>query len=627
VQEAAAWAIYELALKQRERGQAGAAEWTQAESIIALLSQALNSPNAEFTLLWACSSALRLLVESMPCRGNLFVANGGAEAALVALRAGQSAGPDGSPLIVAGMQLITALVDGNAAVAQKLRALGALDVLVACGLRLPGKVTDETMWTLGQVGGILAVLQVMNSAPADSEAVGSGLRAIAKLAWLPLEEGLQQQFPQAAEALVNLTRRMETSGDMSEKTYQALGGVLHVLAPRIVPGAWTVMDDGVSMLIEAVGPGSDASVAQAAVASIGHIAALAPPWRTPLQRALGGIGQRMRLTDHSEVEIARSAKHQKNLFWASAVIAGLPVVLEEMRSQANSPQVQDAAISAIVDILEDHTDSPACGSDADAGSRFEQNACASPRLMGIDPKDVPNAISSVASAMRGHGMHEELQWSGCHALGLLHHHLPVTSEVPPEALECVLAALKRHPNRYKVCSGAAAALRSFLEPRGGRNTAAGSAVLAQAVAVLRSREIAVTLRRLANDFCASTDKALLEDALYVLGLVDGVQSVLQVLRSSDSSCAGLRSAGLKTLFELARAFPDLAAAPTVAREMHAVAGAIAQEATAADIAAAAAIGLPRPQPGCGAIGAGSEASEECVEILRRAELLRGLLAA
>merc|ERR1719277_589897 len=285
---------------------------------------------------------------------------------------------------------------------------------------------------------------------------------------------------------------------------------------------------------------------------MGHIAAHAPVWRKVLQRALAGIGERMRLTEHSEDDsVFESAKHQRNLFWTSAVIAGLPMVLDEMRNQANSPQVQDAAVSAIIDILEDNAD----GID---------HGCP------IEPREVPGAISTVAGAMRAHGMHVRLQWCGCHALGLLHQALPSSEEVPPEALDGVLASMKRHPGDYKVSCGACTALRLFLEPRQGRESQAACAVSAQVVGVLRSRDVATTLRRLLREFADSASKELLEDALYVLGLVDGVPALLNVLTSSSRTYLELRSAGLKSLFELGRTFPNLLASGQVMAEVRSV---------------------------------------------------------
>jgi len=594
VQEAAVWSIYELAMRQRERSQAGVSEWPQADKLVVLLTEALQSSQAPLSLMWACCMTLRLLVERAPCRGTLFVQRGGAEAALSALRAGQSAGSAGESLICAGMQLISALVDGNAGAAEKLRSLGALDTLVNCGLCLPGKVTDETMWTLGQVGGILAVLQVMSRAPPESEAVHGGLAAIAKLTWLPLEDSMLQQFPQALEALLPLIGRIDSqNSEVAERIMQALGGVLHALAPFVQPGGQRTVDEGVAVLISGVGPNNSCLVAQAAVASMGHIAAHAPAWRKPLERALTGIGERMRLTVTSEDDsMVVNAKQQRNLFWASAVIAGLPMVLEEMRKSAQSPQVQDAAVSAIIDILEDNVDG------------IDQGC-------SIQPHEVPGAISTVAQAMRAHGMHVRLQWCGCHALGLLHQALPSSEEVPPEALDGVLSSMKRHPSDYKVSCGVCAALRLFLEPRRGRESQAACAVSSQVVGVLRARDVSQSLRLLIQEFAEGDfeNKELLEDALYVLGLLDGIPTLLQNLAGSSSGSVWFRSAGLKALFELARTFPSLMSDSRLVAEAQRVAAALGREAESASQAAGLRAGTT---------------SADALELLRRCELVHGL---
>jgi len=535
-------------------------------------------------LLWACSSALKMLIEAHPCRGGLFIQHGGDEAVFRALSAGQAAGADGESLLVAIMQLITSLVDGNAFVAQRLRSLGALDGLVTCGLRLPGKVTNETMWTLGQVGGVLAVLQVMSQASDSQGAVASGLAAIAKLAWLPLEDSLQQQFPQAAEALLGLARNVmaeQPAQDVVVHTLQALGGVLHVLTPHVAPGSWSVADDSVALLVKAVGPSNHEHLAQAAVASLGHIAAQAPAWRKPLQAVLADLGNRMR----SPCEDEDSMKDQKCMFWAAVVIAGLPVVVGEMRSQPSLPHVQHAALSAIIDTLE-----------------------ASSENDGIEPKHVPDTIGAVTEAMRVHRTHVPVQWSGCYALGLLHAALPLAEDVPADAVDCVLSALRCHPEEYVVASCAFAALRSFLEPRSGRESSTCSVVVARLMTGLRTRDVKGAILRALEKFLATTDGKLLEDALYALGMVEGVPAVLQVLANSDGMQVLLRSSGLKALFELGRTYPDSLAPPRNG-EVHAVANAIALEASAAS----------------NSEGTGNAASET-LDVLRNAELVRGMLS-
>lgn len=591
VQIAASWAIYDLAFKQRSRGFVGV-EWPEANTLMMLLLDALQTPGASIELLWATTSAIWAIIDAHPCRGTAFIEKGGAEATLAALKVGEAAGTEGESLLVSGMQLIAALVDGNASAAEALRSKSALQIMVSCGLRVPGKVSDEMMWALGQVGGVLPVLQVLDRADSPA-AVKSGLSALAKLTWRPLEEGLQQQLPMVVEPLSMLVRRVvATKGPTVDLVFalQALGGALHVLAPHVEPGSWPAMDDAVNVLTEALHMGNDDLVAQAAVASLGHIATKSPAWRRPLQRCLCDLERRMR----SPGEKDESIKHQKCLFWVSAVIAGLPVLIAEMRAQPNSPTVQDAAICAVIDILDDHVDGTTSLGEGT-----------------VDTEHVPEVITVVAGAMRLHRTSLPVQRNGCRALGLLHSLLPADKEVPIEVFNSVLAALRWHTNDYKVTLSVLGALRLLLEPRGGRASSVGL-VLQSTVAVLRSRGVAGSVEHLLGEFGRATDMVLLEDAFYALGLVGDIPACLRVLAKSEGSQVHLRAGGLKALFELGRSFPDLLAPPRSA-EIHGLTAAIASEAQAAVAVAEG--------EACIADGFAAERAE----LVRRAELLCGAL--
>eukprot|EP00415_Alexandrium_ostenfeldii_P001620 UN1620 len=225
----------------------------------------------------------------------------------------------------------------------------------------------------------------------------------------------------------------------------------------------------------------------------------------------------------------------------------------------------------------------------------------------MESKQVPDAIEVVAGAMQVHRAHLPVQWTGCHALGLLHATLPVADDVPAEAVDCVLTALRWHPEEYKVASCAFGAFRSFLEPRRGRECGTSNSVVARLMTGLRTRDVKGIIMRVLDEFLMTNDKVLLEDALYALGMVEGVPTVLQVLAQSQATHIHLRSAGLKALFELGRTYPDLMAPPR-SSEVQAVANAISLEASSASQAARA----------------GEESSED-LELLRLAELVRGML--
>jgi hypothetical protein len=594
VLRAVAWAVYDLASTRPSP-----LDWPEAEDLVLGFLEGLKQSLASLELLWACCSALRFLIDSMPCRGTTFVKNGGAKAVLDALAVGREAGPDGESVLVAGMQLINALVEGNAFAAQCLRSLGALDCLVAYGLCLPGKVMDQTMWTLGQVGGVLAVLQVMSRA-GDSGICSAGLAAMSKLAWMSerLEDTFQQQLPQAAEALVPLSRRVAAERPAEDLVYtlEALGGVLHDLTPQMPPGSSQVLDSGVAMLIDAVAPQCHELVAQAGVASIGHIAMTSPPWRGPLRAVMPHMALRMR--EPSERE--ENMKHQKSLFWASAAISGLPVVLDQMASQPNSPNVQDAGISAIMDLLEDPADQVG---DRPAVAKVDSL---------VEPQHVPKAIETIVGAMKLHRSQVRIQWFGCLALGQLHGCMESGAEVPPEVIDSALAALRWHPEEYKVVGGACRALRTFVEPRSGRESASSLAVSTRVLAALQGRDASASLCKSLERFRSFTDKEMLEDAIYALAVIDGIPTALKALEACEGKYRCLCSAGIGALFELCRTFPRLQGAHR--EEIQRVLGAIVVEVRTACEAAAA---------GGGVIAPDEEA--EVADLVRRAELLGGLL--
>eukprot|EP00747_Dinoflagellata_sp_TGD_P075267 gnl/TRDRNA2_/TRDRNA2_158666_c0_seq2.p1 gnl/TRDRNA2_/TRDRNA2_158666_c0~~gnl/TRDRNA2_/TRDRNA2_158666_c0_seq2.p1 ORF type:complete len:225 (-),score=38.51 gnl/TRDRNA2_/TRDRNA2_158666_c0_seq2:95-718(-) len=185
--------------------------------------------------------------------------------------------------------------------------------------------------------------------------------------------------------------------------------------------------------------------------------------------------------------------------------------------------------------------------------------------------------------------------------------LPSGTDVPAEALEIVLAALWRHPFETKVVNSVCFTLRAFLEPRRGREVPGapelegtnGNSVVARAAAALRERDAGSGLRQVLENYSEEDDSGstLLEDAVYSLGLVEGVNVVLKTLAESDKSEGALRAGGLKALFEIGRSFSELFPAQTAS-----------DATTVAEMLV------------------GQAAGEPCeVEVQRHAELLRGML--
>jgi len=595
VQQAAAWTVYQLASRQVELGRVGPSEWPQANELVLLLLEAMRShpvPNAD--LLWGCCKALRALMEEQPIRGSLFIDRGGGEALLGALDTGQALGAAGEEVLAAGMRLVTALVEGNSSVAQRLRSMGALDRLVMCGLSLPGRSLDETMWTLGQVGGPLAVLRVMNRPAGTGGDALSGLRTLAKITWEPVDESLQQQFPLVVQELLQLTRLV--AADRPEElvfTVQALGGALKVCAPHADPGTAAPMDDGISLLLDALRAGRQEPVVMAACVSMGAIAECAPAWRSPLQAALPDLVVRLRQAGDSK----ENCDSLRDLLWASGCIGGLPVILEEMRQQPNASGVQFAGICAIVDVLEHDEGAPSAG----------------------DCQGPVEAIAWMTVSLRLHRAVQTLQISGCRAVALLCQGLPPEADVPEEALDAVLAALRRHPNEFKVVDSVFSALRSFLEPRPAAQDPLGA--VARTATKLRGIEASVpAVRRVLRDFSAggSGNTCILENCLFVLSLLEGVPTLLEAMTDKDGSM-GSRSAGLQVLCDLARGFRHLLAPHS--KDVVLVAGAMVRDA----VAEGSALRVDNPG-GRSRKGREGEMDGEVAELSRRAQVLEGLLS-
>jgi len=612
--------VHELASgfsrRARKSEQRCCSEWPEAASVMVLLLGAMrlgvcadagvSQVQLQHGVQVACCWALYALIQALPSRGRIFLGHRGGEAVLAALSAAHVAGDAGEELLRAATKLTTTLIDGDDQAAQELRRLGALEALAACSLKAPELTAKDVMWAVGKLGGVSAVFETMARAsavpgcsPASSSVVRGGLRALADITWHPSTDCLAV-FPQVAPAALNLVRAFnETTVPAEDAAYalKSLGGVLCGLTARVSPGTWQVMDDGVTLLVEAVRPGKDEAMVRAATDSIGRIALESPAWRQPLRCVLELLAGRLRNPSDGD------RKLQKYLFWAAAAIAGLPAVLSEMRSQLQSETVQDAAMCAIIDILDDDLD-------GDYSLSGTEEAAAA-RQAG----HLSETIAVVIEAMRLHRGFAPVANRGAYALGLLHGLLPVGVEVPVEAIDAVMAAFWRHPYDAQVSSGVCSGLRAFLEPRRNHPANSGGVVpstsVARVAAVLRDRDAGAGLKQVLEGYAddrgqgaeplPDSEVKLLEDASFALGLIEGIPVVLDVIvgdyEAETPTPAGvLQAGGLKAVFELSRGFPELFPMPVATR--------------AAEVAATFAV---------------REGSCEAA-VKRHAELLRGMLS-
>mmetsp|Transcript_61116 Transcript_61116/g.138060 ORF Transcript_61116/g.138060 Transcript_61116/m.138060 type:complete len:782 (+) Transcript_61116:23-2368(+) len=569
VQTATVWQIYN---RCKERGVApgslpskalskNAVHWPEAPALVVQLLQVMQAnlrSTVNLDLLWSCCSTLRRLVAAEPSRGRLFCAQGGVESLLGTIKAAHNAllqansRDTGEGLLTAATRLATVIADASEEVVSALRGGGVLQALVGEDVQgLRTTAAEDIMWTVGQVHGVNAVLQAMSHVSYSRPSVHGGLVVLSEIVWNPSIEfanaGVHAEYVQVAPFLLNLAQ-MKMPAEDTALALKSLGGVLHILAPQVPPGAWQVADDSVKLLADAVRSGDDKAIVQEAAECLGRVACISPQWRHLLRQTISILSARLH-TKHTACE----GLLKKYLFWATAAIAGLPAVLQEMRSQQMDPQVQDAAICAIIDIVND--DDGEGDPNESFSLRKERDA--------TDGKCFIETQEVVVAAMRCHGAFVTVQARGSFALGMLQAVLPEAEAARREVLDVVLEALWTHPSDHRVMQGVSFALRAMLEPHrqsGGRTpTGVSSSNIKRTVAVLMEQaaraglwSIVETYDRPTRSLSEEELAEMLEDALFVLGILSGVPAVCDAIAAN----AHMQVSGLKALFELLRTFPE-----------------------------------------------------------------------
>lgn len=506
---------------------------------------------------------------------------GGADVLVAALRrcsceaAVQALGASHGDLLVAVSRLLSSLAEGNGQAAQRLRELNALEVLTAG--HIPQSAVEDVMWAVGKLGRLETVVEAIIRTMSSTNAV-HGLEVLCDIVCQQADEDvavLRQVVPKVlvlSQALCHPDSNV--SSDNQAMGVRSLGGIINGLAPLYPPGSWQVINDSMELLVAAISPGRAVEVVQEASESLGRIANIAPAWRVPLRcTALEVVTKQLRGCECQTVPVAGRLK--KYLFWAAAAIGGLGSVVHEMRLQAHDVQVQDAAICAIIDMLNDSQEyGYALGNVQDT----TENS-------GADGLKVQcEAMEVIIQAMRSHretSASLPVQYRGSTVLGLLCGQRPPGTEVPPEmlnaVLDTVLEALCRHPYHLRVANGVCSCLRSLLEPRPG-----GDQGVSASLQGMRARHAGPSLRQVLEHFpydaTSTRDEneaelaQLLEDAAFALALLDGPSVIMQIIINSDEqeTTAALQAKGIKALAELGRNFPKLFPPPT-AQEVAAAA--------------------------------------------------------
>mmetsp|Transcript_17676 Transcript_17676/g.61909 ORF Transcript_17676/g.61909 Transcript_17676/m.61909 type:complete len:802 (+) Transcript_17676:49-2454(+) len=588
VRVAVAWAVFELVRGQRaEAGGSGSQPQPESASVLSILVDAMELESMSLEGKWACVAAVDAMVKGEARLGSLFLERGGARLVARALRAAATMGRDAEELRRALAYLVTSLADGSTQAVSLLCAEGAMASLAEVSLQGSGLEVEATMWALGSLGGIGAVLDVMSKQQATgvSHAMRGGVLALSQCAWNAVGDQEElSRLPVALALLLDFMAHEETlsaaSGDGSSLRVQcvvALGSVLASLVTHAPPNRHGNVDRGVEVLLTclqttpvlsassnasagataasdttcgASGAVADAAAsfaAEKAAEAIGRIALASVEWRQAL-RQCGALEALAGWIHCREAPL----RLQQYLFWAAAAIAGLQFVSNEMRLHMASADAVHAGLCTIIDILDDDVEDEY----ASVGAERSRDA------------DMPALLGLVLEAMRTHPGALEVQEKACSCVGLLVRLVTASRQggVPAgcvaavaAAVAPVVAAARRFARCPEVVRGVCAALRALL----------GVAPLCldsshcpsspsddgqkAALACALSEEGAVDFADEACDAFATTPHTedLLEDAIAVVALGRGFRAVLPKLDAAPPGSL-LRVAGLKALFELGR---------------------------------------------------------------------------
>jgi len=608
IRGAVVWSIYELVQGCKDGGAQAAAERAASQprpesaAMLALLVEAMRHESTAQDTQWTCCMALDILITGEPRFGTYFLDHSGAQMLIRMLRSGKDMNANGGEFRKALAYLIASLADCSLHVAERLRNEGALRALSEHGIACAGgdgKDVEGMMWAIGALGGLSAVMEVMEREGSSRPAVlRGGVLAICECTWHATDDREDLvRLPRALTMVLEVIRREEALSPHLRDLIKALGSVLACIAPHAPPGELSDVDVGVEYLLRRFQEHPSASLSSSADAgqdssnertadplvaatevtaeAIGRIALVAPLWRQALRHCgtLDGLRHWIRCG-------GAPRRLHKYLFWAAAAIGGLPFVTEELRLHMQLVAVVDAGLCTIIDILDDDIDGEYSLVGVERGAEM----------------DMSLLFKLVVEAMRSHSGAPEVQARAGHCVGLLASLASdeVLGAIAPAAASSVLAGARRFPRRSDVAGGACAALRTLcsLRPRrpavpppGNGCAQAGAdgwGALAALQAALKDEGAAECADQIMTAFSSRkvgrSNIDILEDAVAVLALLRGVEPVLQRLLDEYSG-SPLRPAGLKALFEVGRSDIRLfAGAGVAAAAAEACARLVAEEA-------------------------------------------------
>jgi hypothetical protein len=479
----------------------------------------------------ACCKLLEVIVKQDADAGKAFVNLGGTPLIVQALSKAASWSCDN--LIHACAGIFAVIVHGSSEMRVVVCQQGVVDTLLSLSMRGRGTTAEEkAMFVFGQLAGLQRVVEAMQQAPTLPALVRGGLSVIPELVSQARESNELQQLPGLLEGLLKLRIDAESPCPVVKCKGRCLVAICSVICCLTVyaePGQVAVLDKAVLIFVKDLSSElSDDSghMIENVLETLGRVALVSSPWHECL--CSEGIPHALRMMVRRCDGRGRLVKY---CFWCAAAISGLPFVVEELRLKMDRADVVDAAFCSMIDILDDDVE----GDWALKGAEKCSEA------------GVGCLLSLVAEAMRKHTEQRLLQSRGCHCNSLLFCLVP-PGAVPYESVCVVLVAVRLHGYDRIVVREAFAALRALLELSiRAHNT---YDVL---VKYWREEGVPAIVEKALRDFMDMNEPDLLEDAVMLLCVLDGMNFALQKLLKTRSM--GIRTNGVKALFELGRLKP------------------------------------------------------------------------
>ncbi|CAK9024455.1 Uncharacterized protein SCF082_LOCUS16628 [Durusdinium trenchii] len=402
--------------------------------------------------------------------------------------------------------------------------------------------------TLGFILGLPEAIQLFSGL--GEFAVQGVLRALRELCNTEDVEAIRL-LPQMVGELLKLQKKTPFTSCIHLALLDALGSCCSSLSPHLAPGACAELDEAVRLIASRLHepmkiPEEDQhgyswrEQLELIFDPLGKVTLAKDAWRDALLKHGAKEATQQRI-----LELVGDRRLEKYCVWLLAALAGMPFVVQELQKHLERPEVVDACMCAIIDILDDDLD---C------------DWLLSGRTLMATRQEVPGLLELIAQAMTAHPQDAIVQSRGCHCLVLLMRMVPHVGELSQACLEIILKtvlhAYNSHYQHLSAVRDISFLLRSLLEPRNGQEAQASWAQkqLAQHLQQeFTHRQLESSVKHFAGFDDAYRCGELFENALACVALLSGAGRMMNFLMESEELPGHLTLciSGFKALFELA----------------------------------------------------------------------------